>query len=118
MQAAGAHSANFTATRSMSAAFRPVMPAAHSGVYCPRVAAHSSKPVACSDTNFSSYRPRSTSTWLMASTSARSVPGLMGSHSSAKAMELFRRGSTSTMYAPFSCAFSRACSWLGRMASA
>ena len=35
-----------------------------------------------------------------------------------EAMELFRRGSISTIYAPFSWAFSRACSWLGRMASA
>ena len=37
---------------------------------------------------------------------------------SANAMELFKRGSTITSSAPFSCAFCMACSWLGLIASA
>ena len=118
MDAAGAASANSTARRSMVTAGTPVTLSAHSGVYCGRTAAHSSKPVALAATNSWSYRPRLTSTLDMASTSARSVPGLMGTHSSANAMELLQRGSTSTICAPLSCAFCSAWTELGRMASA
>ncbi len=118
MDAAGAASANSTARRAMVAAGMPVTFSAHSGAYSGSTAAHSSKPAPFSATYSLSYSPRVTSTLDMASTSARSVPGLMGTHSSANVMELLQRGSTSTMCAPLSCARCSSRTELGRMASA
>ena len=118
MDAAGAASANSTAKRAMVVAGMPVIFSAHSGVQSASDAAQSSKPTALSATYCLSYRPRVTNTFDMASRKAKSVPGLMGTHSSANAMELLQRGSTSTICAPFSWARCSSATELGRMASA
>ena len=57
------------------------------------------------------------STFAIAMSSARSVPGLMGTQSLAKMPELLRRGSTMTMRVPFSAASARLCTDEGRMPS-
>ena len=67
----------------MVSAGMPVMPAAHSGVYSATRAAQSSKPTVQLATYSASYLFWEMSTFAMARMSARSVPGLMGTHSSA-----------------------------------
>ncbi len=57
------------------------------------------------------------STFAIAISSARSVPGLMGTQSLAKMPELLRRGSTMTTRVPASAASARLCTDEGRMPS-
>jgi hypothetical protein len=61
------------------AAVMPVSASAHSGVFCAMAAANLSNPCPYFATNSLSYSPSVTRTFIHASTSAMSVPGLIGS---------------------------------------
>ena len=91
--ACGAAAANSRAMRRIVSAGMPVIGAAHSGVYCCTSCASSSKPTVYCSTNAWSYSSSPMMTFSSARWKARSVPGLMGSHSVALAAVLVKRGS-------------------------
>ena len=117
MEAAGAALAMARVSSWMRSAGTSQIFSAQEGVYCLTSAANSSKPVVFCSTNSWSYRSSSMSTFAMPSKSAMSVPGVMGTQSSAKMPLLLRRGSTMTTRVPDSAAEARLCTDEGRMPS-
>ena len=112
MIVAGRNRANSRAVVRIIAASMPVSTAAHSGVYCPISATNLSKPWPYLSTKALSYRPSVTSTFIHASSSARSVPGLIGSQYFALLAATEKRGSTTMIGMRRSIAFANSCTWL------
>ena len=79
--------------RMMSLAGISVSFSAHSGVYCFTCSVSRSKPMVLAATNSWLWRFSLMITWIIARMNARSVPGLMGYHSSALAAVTVKRGS-------------------------
>ena len=109
MSVAGRCFAISRAVATMSFASRPVSFAAHCGVLGASALANASNPSPCSATNFLSYKPSETITFIHASSSARSVPGRSGSQYFALLAAVEKRGSATMIVAPLRIASANSC---------